>query len=61
MSEIQDQMDKESICIDIPKALYERVENYCKANGVEASEFIFDAVSEKLRSIHQEKRKKPRL
>ena len=51
----------DSICVNIPKALYERVEDYCKAKGIAPSEFILDAVSEKLFSIHQERRRKPRL
>ncbi|WP_319524046.1 hypothetical protein [uncultured Desulfosarcina sp.] len=46
---------------DIPRALYERVEEYCKSRGIAPGEFILDAVSEKLSSIHRERRKKPRL
>jgi hypothetical protein len=53
--------DDECICTDIPKALYERVEDVCKARGIAPSEFIFDAISEKLLSIHRERRRKPRL
>jgi len=49
------------ICADIPKALYERVEDYCNSKGIAPSEFILDAVSEKLSSIHRERRRKPRL
>ena len=49
------------ICTDIPKALYDRVEDYCKSRGIAPSEFIFDAISEKLFSIHRERRRKPRL
>jgi hypothetical protein len=51
----------ECICADIPKALYERVEDVCKSRGIAPSEFIFDAISEKLLSIHRERRRKPRL
>jgi hypothetical protein len=51
----------ECICTDIPKALYERVAYYCKANGISPREFIFDAISEKLSSVYRERRKKPRL
>jgi metal-responsive CopG/Arc/MetJ family transcriptional regulator len=47
--------------MDIPKALYNRVDDYCKSAGIAPSEFIFDAVSEKLSSIHRERRRKPRL
>ncbi|MBT8340893.1 MAG: hypothetical protein KJP07_12835 [Desulfatitalea sp.] len=49
------------MCVDIPKALYTRVEAYCKNNEIPIAEFIFDALSEKLMSVHKEKRKKPRL
>lgn len=49
------------ICTDIPKALYDRVEDYCRANGITPSEFIFDAIGEKLLSVHRERRRKPRL
>lgn len=51
----------ECICIDIPKALYDRVEDHCKSKGISPDEFIFDAISEKLFSIHRERRRKPRL
>jgi hypothetical protein len=53
--------DGECICTDIPKALYDRVEDACKSRGIAPSEFIFDAISEKLMSIHRERRRKPRL
>jgi hypothetical protein len=49
------------ICIDGPKALFERVEDYCKSRETSTEEFIFDAISEKLRSVHRERRRKPRL
>ena len=50
-------------CLDlkIPKVLIERVESYCQSIGIAPHEFIIDAISEKLASIHKEKRKKPRL
>jgi hypothetical protein len=51
----------EYVCVDIPKALYNRVADYCKSSGVAPGEFILDAVSEKLLSIHRERRRKPRL
>lgn len=49
------------ICIDIPEALFKRVEEYCKAQGTSTDEFVFDAISEKLRSVYQERRRKQRL
>ncbi|BBO68533.1 hypothetical protein DSCA_24630 [Desulfosarcina alkanivorans] len=61
MSENSGPTKDECICTDIPKALYERVEDYCKSRGIATSEFIFDAISEKLLSIHRERRRKPRL
>jgi hypothetical protein len=61
MSEKSEPKADECICTDIPKALYSRVEDYCKAKGIAPGEFIFDAISEKLFSVHQERRRKPRL
>jgi len=61
MSEKLEATGDDCICTDIPKALYDRVEDYCKARGISPSEFIFDAISEKLFSIHRERRRKPRL
>ncbi len=61
MSEKSGPTVDECICTDIPKALYERVKEYCKAREIAPSEFIFDAISEKLFSIHRERRRKPRL
>ncbi|MBC2712226.1 MAG: hypothetical protein HGJ94_14960 [Desulfosarcina sp.] len=61
MSEKSEPTGAECICTDIPKALYDRVEDYCKSRGIAPNEFIFDAISEKLFSIHRERRRKPRL
>ena len=47
--------------LQIPKALFQRVETYCRSVGIAPHEFIIDAISEKLASIHKERRKKPRL
>jgi hypothetical protein len=47
--------------VNIPKILFERVETYGKAAGIAPHEFVIEAVSEKLASIHKEKRKKQRL
>jgi hypothetical protein len=51
----------ECICVDVPKALYARVEDYCNSKGISPNEFIFDAISDKLVSVHRERRRKPRL
>jgi hypothetical protein len=61
MSEDSEPKGDGCTCTDIPKALYDRVEDYCKAKGIAPSEFIFDAISEKLSSVHRERRRKPRL
>jgi hypothetical protein len=61
MSEKTESTGDDCVCADIPKALYERVEDHCKAKGITPSEFILDALSEKLLSIHRERRRKPRL
>jgi hypothetical protein len=54
-------MPEEQITLEIPKVLYERVATYCKTKGITPLEFIIEAISEKLASIHKEKRKKQRL
>lgn len=51
----------ESFGLNIPEALLRRVEAYCQSAGIAPSEFIIDAISDKLAFIHKEKRKKPRL
>lgn len=61
MSEKAESKGDECICTNIPKALYARVEDYCKSKGISPSEFIFDAISDKLIAVHQERRRKPRL
>lgn len=61
MNEELDKAGKDNICFNIPKALYDRVETYCNANKMSADEFIFDAISEKLTSVHKERRRKQRL
>jgi len=61
MSEKSASTSDEYVCVDIPKALFDRVDDHCKSKGITSSEFILDAVSEKLLSIHRERRRKPRL
>ena len=61
MNEKSDNAASDAVCIDIPKAMYERVEAYCASRNLKPEEFIFDAVSEKLGSVHRERRKKQRL
>lgn len=51
----------ESFGLKIPKALLKRVATYCQSTGITTTEFIMDAISEKLAYIYKEKRKKPRL
>ena len=51
----------DAVCVHIPKALYDRVEAFCTSRNIAPHEFILDAVSEKLASVHKERRKKQRL
>jgi len=53
--------DKGTVCIHIPKALFDRVENFCESKDLSLEEFILDAVSEKLTAVHRERRRKQRL
>ena len=61
MSQATNSSADEPLGLNIPKALMERVETYCQSIGIAPNEFVIDAISEKLASIHKEKRKKPRL
>ena len=61
MKDLPDATHDECICADIPTALYDRVSDYCRSSGITPREFIIDAISEKLLSIHRERRRKPRL
>jgi hypothetical protein len=61
MGEKLNKVEDDSVCIHIPQALYDRVETYCNSNGIHPRDFFFDAVSEKLTSIHRERRRKQRL
>lgn len=61
MSEKSGKAESDAVCVHIPKALFDRVEAYCNANNIPPQEFIFDAVSEKLASVHKERRRKHRL
>lgn len=47
--------------VQLPQLLYDRVKSHCEAKGIKPIEFIIEAISEKLASIHKEKRKKQRL
>lgn len=53
--------DKDTVCIHMPKALFERVESFCTTNNMTPEEFVIDAVSEKLASVYRERRRKQRL
>lgn len=61
MGENSGNAENDDICIHIPKALNDRVEAYCSSKGIPRREFILDAISEKLASVHRERRKKQRL
>lgn len=61
MSEKPNNDGSDTVCIDIPRAMYERVQVYCSTRGMTPDEFIFDAVTEKLASVHKERRRKQRL
>ena len=61
MDDQSNKQENEYICVDIPKALYERVAVFCKSKTFEPHEFILEAISEKLASVHKERRKKQRL
>jgi hypothetical protein len=47
--------------ITLHEELLERIRAHCKERDMTIREFVTDAVIEKLRLAHKEKRKKPRL
>ena len=55
------QSGQDSVWVKLPHELCSRIEGYGKTTGLTIDEFVFDAISEKLSSIHRERRKKPRL
>ena len=61
MGDTPGKADNGTVCIHIPKALFDRVDNFCASKNLEPEEFILDAVSEKLSSVHRERRRKQRL
>jgi metal-responsive CopG/Arc/MetJ family transcriptional regulator len=61
MNEKPDRPEQNTVCVNIPKALYDRVETFCASKNMTADEFIFDAISEMLASVYKEKRRKQRL
>ena len=49
------------VSIQIPHGLHVRIEAIQKTTGLIPEEFVVDAISEKLASIHKERRKRKRI
>ena len=49
------------LSITLHEEIMERIRAHCKEKDMTIKEFVIDAVIEKLRLAHKEKRKKPRL
>jgi hypothetical protein len=47
--------------ITLHEEIMDRIRAHCKERDMTIKEFVIDAVIEKLRLAHKEKRKKPRL
>lgn len=47
--------------VEIPEALAQRVQTYCKKHKIDVQAFVFDAIIEKLENVHREKRKRQRI
>ena len=60
-SQKTEKSDRKFVSIKIPRDLYLRIETNSKSTGLMPDEFVFDAISEKLASIHRERRKRKRL
>jgi hypothetical protein len=61
MNEKPNRSEPSTVCVQIAKALYDRVETFCASKRLTPDEFIFDAISEMLASVYKEKRRKQRL
>jgi hypothetical protein len=60
-SQSTEKSDRKFVSIKIPRDLYVRIGRNRKSTGLMPDEFVFDAISEKLASIHKERRKRKRL
>jgi hypothetical protein len=53
--------ETKTLNIKLHEDLVERLRAHCKERQMTIKEFVTDAIIEKLRLVHKEKRKKPRL
>jgi hypothetical protein len=53
--------DNETVAVNIPKGLVDRMRVYCDEKNITTEEFVIDAIGEKLHRSYKEKRKRPRL
>ena len=53
--------DSETVAVDIPRVLFERVQVFCDEKNISTTEFFIDAIGEQLQRSYKEKRKRPRL
>ena len=56
-----DQTDRETVSVEIPKVLYERVCTFCEEKNTPTGVFLIDAIGEHLQRSYKEKRRRPRL
>ena len=61
MSPKTKQSGSELVWVKIPHGLCARIEVNRKITNLTLDEFVFDAISEKLASLHRERRKRKRL
>jgi hypothetical protein len=52
---------EQSVEIKMPLQLVERIRGYCRKQNITMDNFILDAVTAKLQSANQERRKRQRL
>lgn len=53
--------DSETVAVNIPKGLFDRMRVYCDEKNITTDEFLIDAIGEQLQRSYKEKRRRPRL
>lgn len=51
----------ETVAVNIPKVLFDRVRVYCEERNITIDEFMLDAIGEQLQRSYKERRRRPRL
>lgn len=60
-TKMTEKMDNETVAVNIPKGLFDRMRVYCDEKNITTDEFVIDAIGELLHRSYKEKRRRPRL